>query len=408
MSIHPVTMVHPATARVVDPELPVVSALLSEPIPGPIAAVAAAAEGEIVDSSPIQVTWWPGSSITVRYRTTVEGGEMAGTQDFVAVAGRIPDGAAIVEYDEGEVGVWRVPFDPALPGLSPSLDPAQAREILKSLGAEDGPVHTRMRAYRPGRRAVVSVDGPSHGIYLKVVRPKKVRKLHEDHKTLPAGLPVPQTLGFSADLGIVALQAMPGRTLREALEDPDAALPDAAAITELIVSLPTPPSGHVGKSMVERAPELASLLVHLVPDNVGEIDRFLAELGEETDSDLIPVHGDFYESQVMVENGSIVGLLDVDTYGLGRRGEDPGVMLGHLALWMGMSAQPLRVQAFAKSLIDAWDRVYDPVDIRRRAAATLFSLATGPFRVQTADWPGETNRRIALALQWLESARRVA
>jgi hypothetical protein len=401
------TMVHPATARVADPELPAVATLLSEPVPGPIEAVVEAAQGAVLEASPIQVTWWPGVSISVRYRTTIAGGAMPGVQHFVAVSGRIPKGAAIVGSGDETVGVWRVPFDPALPGLPAAVDNKRARQLLASLGADDGPVRTDLKAYRPGRRAVVSVEGPAHGIYLKLVRPKKIEQLHRDHKMLPEGLPVPRSLGYSRETGVMALQAMPGLTLREVLEDPTQTLPSAAALTDLLGSLPTPAGDRLKPSIIERVPATAEMIARIVPAETDAIARFVEQLGEEDVADLAPVHGDFYEAQILVDDGTVVGLLDVDTYGLGRRGDDPGVMLGHLALWQGMSLQPERVRRYAQSLIGLWDQMYDPGDIRRRAAATLFTLATGPFRVQTADWPGETSHRITLAQRWLDSARRV-
>ena len=156
------TMVHPATAKVADPALPAVATLLADPVPGPIKAVVDAAGGVVTDATPTQVTWWPGTSISVQYRAVIEGGQMAGVQDLVAVGGRIPKGAAIVGSGDEQVGVWRVPFDPALPGLAPALDDEQARQILVSLGADDGPARTVLRAYRPGRRAVVGVAGLVH------------------------------------------------------------------------------------------------------------------------------------------------------------------------------------------------------------------------------------------------------
>lgn len=399
-------VVHPATAQVADSDLPAVAVLLGGAVPGPIEAVVEAAEGSVLDCSLIQVTWWPGSSISVRYRTAIEGGQMAGRQDLVAVAGRIPDGAVVLDSDGDRVGVWRVPHDPVLPGLAAAVDDVQAGRLLVDLGADEGPVHTRLRAYRPGRRAVVSVDGPMHGIYLKLVRPKKVEQLHRDHRTLSEGLPVPRSLGYSRDLGLMALQAMPGRMLRDVLEDPSAILPAPEAVADLLGSLPDPPPGRARTSIIERVPALADMLRRVVPQDAEAIDTFTRHLGEEDVDELSPVHGDFYESQLMVEGGSIVGLLDVDTYGWGRRGDDPGVMLGHLALWRTMSSRPERVATFARSLLAVWDRLYDPSDIRRRAAATLFTLAAGPFRVQTADWPGETAARIELAHRWLDSARR--
>lgn len=399
------TLAHPATARINDPDIPAVAELLSNPFPGPIQAVIEAADGDVVESTPTTVTWWPGSSITVRYRVRADGGALHGWRDMVAVAGRIPDGAAVVEADGEKVGVWVVPHDPALPGLEAAVDPDRTRRLLTDLGAEDGPVRVKMRAYRPGRRAVVSVDGLSERIFLKVVRPKKVEELHENHKFLAARLPVPHSLGFSAETGMMALQAMPGLTLREVLEVPELALPAPEAVAGLAASLPAPPTDKVSKSLIERAPALAAMLGRVVPNHAGRIEEFVDRLGEDDDQDLVPVHGDFYESQLLVDNGELVGLIDVDTYGLGRAGDDPGVMLGHLALWQTMSAQPARVNEFARSLLSIWDVTHDPSDIRRRAAATLFSLATGPFRVQTADWPGETVNRIEMAHAWLASAQ---
>jgi hypothetical protein len=37
----------------------------------------------------------------------------------------------------------------------------------------------------------------------------------------------------------------------------------------------------------------------------------------------------------------------------------------------------------------------------------VLGLATGPFRVQSADWPQETADRISIAEQWVQSALEV-
>lgn len=400
------TPLHPATARVADPDLPAVAILLSEAVPGPVAAVVEETGGAVIDCHPVTVTWWPGTSITVRFTVTVEGGELAGLQDLVAVGGRIPDGALLVGADGTEVGVWRVPHDPALPGLAPALDDIRAARLLTDLGSPTGTVTTRLRAYRPGRRAVVSVSGERDGIYLKVLRPKKIEQLHHHHKLLADVLPVPASLGYSPELGLMALQSLPGRTLRDALEDPAGELPAPTEVVSLVTDLPAPPSDQPMASIIEKAPAFADLFRLVVPSEAAAVDRFVEQLGEEDDEDLVSVHGDFYEAQILTEGGRVVGFLDVDTFGLGRRGDDPGVMLGHLALWETMSTQPARVRAYARELLAVWDRLYDQRDIRRRAAAAIFTLASGPFRVQTLDWPGETASRIALAQTWLDSARR--
>lgn len=397
---------HPRTARLVDPGLPQVATLLSTPVPDPIAAVVAEAGGVTEEGELLQVTWWPGTSITARYRITVTGGDLAGTSTYVAVAGRIPKGAVEVEGDTGRVGVWRVPHDPALPGLAAALDHDRAEQLLQDLGGAGGPVQTRLVAYRPGRRAVVSVTGSSEGLYLKLVRPKAVEQLHRSHQALAEVLPVPASLGFSRDLGIIALQSVPGVTLRGVLEDPGLALPSPHDIVDLPRHIPPPTESSKAPSSLARLDDIGPLLKELTPEYAGRVDELAEAIGGEPGPAETPSHGDYYEAQLLVEDGALVGLLDVDTYGWGRAVEDAAGMLAHLSVWATMSRQPDRVRRLGAELIEIWDQVLDPVDLRRTAAAAVLALATGPFRVQTADWPHETAERIAIAEEWQASAQR--
>ncbi len=400
--------VHPRTSQLEDPDLPAVATLLAPLPPSPIRVVVATAGGEIIESDTTAVTWWPGTSITVTYRVSIEGGDLAGTHDFVAAAGRIPEGAAVLEGETDRVGVWRVPHDPNLPGLEAALDPVRTGELLEGLGVEGPRVSPSLRAYRPGRRAVVSVDGRRRGIYLKVVSsPRRIRALHRNHEHLSGGLPVPASLGYSEDLALIALQSMAGRTLRRAIDDGGASLPSPGAVTSLLTELPPPPDDRVAESPIDRLPKLARLLAAIVPDHQQRISELVERIGPDADEPGVPVHGDFYEAQVMVDDGGIAGILDVDTYGWGRPGDDPATMLGHLYLWQHLSPQPDRVRTYATGLLSDWDRLYDPVELRRRTAAVLLTLAPGSFRVQSADWPSETVARIAMAEEWLESAARV-
>lgn len=400
--------VHPRTAQIQDPDLPAVATLLAPLPPSPIRVAVATAGGEVADFETTAVTWWPGSRITVTYRVSIEGGELAGSHDFVATAGLVPEGALVLEGETGRVGVWRVPHDPVLSGLSAALDPVRTGELLDDLGVEGPRVTPSLRAYRPGRRAVVSVSGRRHDIYLKVVSSaRRVRTLHGQHLHLAGALPVPASLGYSEDLALIALQSMKGATLRHALEDPAAPLPEPGAITTLLSRLPTPLGDHVAQSPIERLPGLSELLAAIVPDQARRIAALVEAIGEDTEPATVPVHGDFYEAQITVDGGRVVGMLDVDTYGWGRPGDDPATMLGHLYLWEQLSRQPERVREFTAAMLEIWDAIHDPVDLRRRTAAVLLTLAPGAFRVQTADWPSETIARIGMAEQWLDSSRRV-
>jgi aminoglycoside phosphotransferase len=384
----------------------VVSTLLGSPIPAPIRAAVDIAGGKVTDTELTQVTWWPGSNITTRHRVSVSGGSLDGRQSFVCVGGRIPDGAMIVEGEPGPVGVWRVPHDPALPGLASALDGAQASRLLSDLGGEEAVVTTSLRAYRPGRRAVVAVSGSRQGIYLKLVRPSRVEALHASHRWLASALPVPMSLGYAADQGLIALQSMPGMTLRDAMEDPASELPSPEEVVGIVHALPHPQTDRISPSPIDRMPELASLLNVVTPELSERVDRLVAAIGNERVEASTPCHGDYYESQLLVDQGRLAGLLDVDTYGWGRPGDDAATMLGHLAIWAGLSGHPDRVLGLGGRLIRIWDASLDPVDLRLRTAAVALSLATGPFRVQAAGWPGETADRVTIAERWLESATR--
>jgi len=388
-----------------DEHLPAVEILLGRAVPEPLRAAVDAAGARIVSASTNHITWWPGRSITVRYRTKLKGDHLNGDHDLIATAGRrIPDGALVVENEGTRIGVWRMPDDPGIPGLAAALDPIRARALLADLGAPEDKVVTRLRAYRPGSRAVVEVRGRTASVFLKLVPVDEVEALHRNHQFLAEHLPVPRSLGFSRDLGLLALQALPGVTLREALDRPNTPLPDVAALNGLLGALPEPQPGLIVRSPIERLRRIGELLSHLLPAEAERIAALITEIGPDIVDPTVASHGDFYEAQLLVMDGSIVGMLDVDTFGWGRPGDDPATMLGHLDV---RQAGARRIREYAGSLLRTWDRMVDPADLRRRAAAIVLGLATGPFRVQRADWPVGTRQRIELAERWVESARRV-
>ena len=390
-----------------DPKMPAVSALLGTSLPPALRAAADIAGGDLVAAQVAQVSWRPGRHITVRYDVEVSGGALDGNQVFVCAAGRIPDGALLVEGDDQRVGVWRVPYDPALPGMAPALSNGEVERLLVDLGSSPGPVTTRLRAYRPARRAVVEARGSGHDIFLKVIRPSRIERLHNIHRALAGTIPVPISLGYDTDLGVVALQALPGETLRQTLADPTRPLPHPGEIAALVEGLPDPPVDLIGPSIIERTPRTAELLTAITPELRGRLEALAGRIGGEKQTASRPVHGDYYEAQLIVQDGRLAGVLDVDTYSWGRPGDDPATMLGHLSVWGPMSPQPARVSDLGNDLLRLWDRLIDPVDLRLRTAAVTLSLASGPFRVQSAGWPSAVADRVAIAERWVESATRV-
>jgi hypothetical protein len=112
------------------------------------------------------------------------------------------------------------------------------------------------------------------------------------------------------------------------------------------------------------------------------------------------VHGDFYESQLLVDGGAVVGLLDVDTAGAGARIDDWATLLAHLAVQEQLQRAPATTAAYAAGLLRDAHLRWSPADLAARVAARLVGLATGPFRVQQAGWRVRTEQRVALAERW--------
>lgn len=394
-------------AHLEDPLLPGFEELLQSSTPGPLEAIYSRAGSRIVESRAIQTTWHPGRSLTVRYRISAADGELAGSNDVVAVIGEIPEDSSLVAGPDAEVGVWIVPDDPMLPGLRSALDVPTVSSLLASLGSTEVATATRLRAYRPGRRAVVQVEAGSSSIFLKVVPPKRIEALHARHRFLSDHLPVPDSLGLSPSLGVVAMAALPGVDLRASLRHGATPYPGPDTITSLVHSLPEPEEKWRTWSPEDALEGTVDLLRLLLPDETARLGSLAEEIGKDAGPRDVPVHGDYHEAQILTDGPRLVGLIDVDTFGWGRRGDDAATMLAHLHLLAAESADPRSVLDLAVALNRRWDAVYDPVRLRLKTAAHVLGLATGSFRVQTPNWVEETRARIDAAEQWVESARRV-
>lgn len=392
------------TASLTDEALPALPDLLTDQVPGPLAAVAEASDGRVSAVAVSQVTWWPGRSATVSWDAVIEGGPLAGRATYVGTTLEAPVGAVVVGAEDARVAVWRVPQDPFLPSLATALQPDVAASLITELGGQITDPVTRLRAYRPTRRAVIAVTGSGDTVYLKLVKPRRLEALHQRHLSLEGILPVPEPLGISRDLGLLAMRSMSGATLREILESPGGHLPHPDVVAGLPGTLPHLDHAATVHSAIEAVPRVAALLRRLLPMETERIDWLEERLGADEVTDRVPAHGDYHEAQLLVEDGRVSGLLDVDTLGVARPGDDPGTMLGHLAVWHTLSSQPDRVAAYASALQQRWEVVLDARDLRLRAAARVLGLALGPFRVQQVGWPVETSRRLDLARQWVESA----
>lgn len=388
--------------------------LLTGPDAGDILRAALApAGGQLLSWRATQVDYQPARASSASYRARVRWPDRRVSEEqFAAYTGAAPAGTLVVGDGEDRIAVWRFPRDPFLPGLATAYDAEAVARLLRSYRLGGQRVRLAVRAYRPRRRAVIEAAGEHGRLFLKVVRPARVAALHRRHRLCTgAGVPVPPSLGYT-DEGLLILQALSGTTLRAALRGRAATpLPSGAALLSILESLPGELADQASRpSWVERAGHYAAVAAGVLP---AEADR-ASQLGAEISAGggngpVVPVHGDFYESQLLVAGRRITGLLDLDTAGGGERVDDLACLVGHLSVLAQIDrARAGAINRLGARYLTAFGAGVDPADLRYRTAAVVLSLATGPHRVQEPDWPAATRRRLDLAERWVGSARRPA
>ncbi|WP_207921222.1 phosphotransferase [Micromonospora sp. KC721] len=374
---------------------------------GPLAAALAPAGGRMLSWRATQVDHQPGRGCTVGYHVRVawRDGRIS-FERLAATTAPTPGGTLLLDDGVDRVAVWRFPHDPHLPALPAATDPVAVGRLLTELGYSAERPRLRVRAYRPGRRAVVEAVAGRDRLFLKVVRPRRITALHERHRLLTgAGVPAPCSLGYTSD-GLLALQSLPGRTLRHALAR-GAPTPSARQVLSLLERLPdTLAVGPSRASWPDKAAHYASVVAAALPDRAAQAGDLAAEIvAGVAPEPVTAVHGDLYESQLLVSGRHITGLLDIDTAGAGNRADDLACLLGHLSVLAQIDpGRAPTINRLGAEWLAAFDTHVDPASLRRRVAAVVLSLATGPHRVQEPGWPAATRARLDLAAAWLASA----
>ena len=355
----------------------------------------------------------PQQSTTATYSATIdwpygERDELLGVSARASGPAATDNRAEIFADGDREVAVWIYPNDPDLPGLARAASPEQRADFITEPDAIGRPVAAeevtlRMIGYRPRRRAVLKVEvgDPPVTLYCKVLRERLFGDVVKRHELLlEAGVPAPRIAAATTD-GLLLLHNLEGRPLAKAVFDEA----DPCTAEQLIHLLDAMP---MSVAKLERRPPWSDAVQHyaqMVSAALPSATDKLSWLVQQVTDVLAgipqgnePTHGDFHEGQVHVADGRIVGVLDVDTVGPGRRADDLACLIAHLSTIQRMnSAQEARVHRLIRTWVPVFDTRVDPLELRLRAAAVILSLATGPFRGQEPDWEWETLRMIASA-----------
>ncbi|GAA1287619.1 hypothetical protein GCM10009609_62560 [Pseudonocardia aurantiaca] len=385
------------------------SLLLGPDAPELLAVAVGAHGGRLRRLRAASVTVQPTGAAVVLYEAHVERADATVTRETLAATtgDHIPPGAALLHGQGTVVGVWRWPQDPALPALEVAADPHRLAETLSAAGVRRTALpHLRVRAYRPGRRAVLEISEGGPRLYAKVVRPSAVAALRARHDLLAEHMPVPRPLACTPD-GLLVMPELPGTPLR-ALLDGDIPPPGPAALTSLLdtlsVGLLEFPGRRTHLQRVRHFATVLALTAVTAPedrDRLGALEAALIGV-EPGKHPVVPVHGDFHEGQLLARAGTVTGLLDVDTAGRGHRIDEWATLLAHLSVLALHVPRPGPVRRYGAALLAAAEQAHPSEQVRPRIAAAVLGLATGPFRVQQDRWAAHTRARLALAERWLE------
>lgn len=416
------------------------SELLTGPDAGGLLASAVSNAGGVLRSWELDhVDHRPGRSTKALYRTQVswpalDGPHAPPREELFGASAHIgereKDVASLEQsllMTDGEitVRVWRYPDDPWLPMLARVCYPDVVGATLEELGVPTGtppgtPLPLDVISYRPGRRAVLRVQLADRAVFCKVMQPRRSGEIVERHHHLgSAGVPVPAVLAHHQ--GLVVLAELPGTPLSRAVLTEGAAACRGEDLVALVDRLPASLynaplrapwtdsaefyAGIVGSSVPVLAPRVDAL-VTAIRSGLAQVDTRIGLRPHDV------VHGDFYEAQVFVDRGRVVGVLDIDTVGPGRRADDLACLLAHLSILADYGATGRiapEVHTRVEEAIAAWERVFaervDPQELALRSAGVVLSLATGPHRQQEPAWESATEAIVRVAERCVERAR---
>lgn len=354
--------------------------------------------GRLDGCRPVDVQFRPGSDVIVRYTAHVswQGGP-AKRETLVASSTFLgaPQGTVVVTADMPsgpvDVGVWRWPFDPVLRGIEHVTSAASVGRLLDL--DPDNLLSVEVVAYRPTQRAVVKVSSALDGVvhaYIKVVAPDAVRSIAQRHASLrSSNVPAPLVTATDEALGLLVLEPLVGPTLRNLVKGTPGAWPspdefdrisDGFAATNL--------DAPAVASKLSDAVLHARMLALVAPDR----RAVLEVLAERFDDAHVPpsdatIHGDLHDAQLVVVEGEIRGVLDVDDAGPGASIDDRANLIAQLLFRADAGApNAVAIAEYAESLRKASVPRFDPDQLDLHTAACLVGLATGPFQLQSPGW----------------------
>ncbi|WP_152649265.1 phosphotransferase [Demequina flava] len=343
----------------------------------------------------------PGAETSACYDVTASGERIYLVASTVELSDeqRAATKAVRLQSETGTVHVWRHPADPLLTGLADACVPQALQARLARAGADHPKIdRLEMLVLRPLRRAVLRAEvaeDERHDVwFVKVVRPDRAGELLHRHRLSSLA---PRAL--DAGDGIVLVAQADGAAMTEALHRRDGSEPGHVTGASLITALDTLPPAVCELPRRNSIPERLEMYIDLARNrglDGDRLDRLVASIGPglkaPPEAATVPTHGDFHAANVRVNDASqperIVGLIDIDTLGPGRRADDLACMVAHVLVLPTLDPNGYRgIEEHAARLFSEFAETVETEDLRRRVAANLVALASGvDDDARASDW----------------------
>lgn len=304
--------------------------------------------------------------------------------------------------DQLALAIFIFPVDAKLPALSLLSDPQKRPILLRRLfpenpGMWESSLHTL--AYKPERRFVAHLLSDSEAqVTAKLYRDSDFDTVWQKTGSLQSSsrLRIARNLSQSSRHHLLVSEWLPGILLSELIStgspDLQAVANTGAALAELHAQPCERLPQHATQEEARRLVELAGGLGILSPDLTGkslELAQKLSAQLVQVPTERMPIHGDFYPAQVLID-GELAVFLDLDEAVCGHPAADIGSFLGrlHYQVINGKYSHQF-IDQVQEALLEGYRQIgssLNPDVINMYTAASLFHLAQDPFRYREPDW----------------------
>ena len=323
--------------------------------------------------------------------------------------------------EEKKIVVSLFPNDDKLRSLRQVAAPDLRRKLLKNtlfLNEDLDDVDILKLAYKPERRFVAQLISENNAMaalkmYTKTGYSVPLWNAKAFHST--DSFRLPRLLGHNERHNVLIFEWLPGKTLMELIINPEFELGImknvGAALCELHKQDPQVLGSCSIEDEISKLLALSQIMGFMCPNLAIRTDQLAQKLIERLirlPEKNLPIHGDFYAKQVIV-NQNQISFIDFDSAVRGNPAADLGNFIAHLIRYqLRNELCPDRVGPMAETLLDGYlsankGELYSELNLF--TAISLFQIAPHSFRHREPNWVERTEALLNKANSYFEKHR---